>query len=236
VVHFGKNVRDVAAAADLLAAHLRSYLGTWPPRQEVEVIAWPGREEPAWDGALVPAVVVASPEGTVVSVVPSALDATSSAVVGATREDLRLRLGMAVGVGERVSPWVVLRWSGEPAPLEPVGLWVPSSSDGLPEWLKAFPGNVLATFDDETGEYAGGVGIKRHTAWGHELAVGTAEDQRGKGLARRLVAQAGRDVLATGALPLYVHDANNVPSAKVADAAGFPDLGWRLLVAWGNRR
>lgn len=222
------------AAADLLAAHLRAWLGAWPPNQAVQVVAWPGREEPAWDGALIPAAAVTSPEGTVVSVVPAAYEAVAATVAAATGVDFRLGLGMAVGAGERVSPWVVLRWSGDPAPLEPLGRWIPSTSDGLPEWLQAFPGNVLVTFDEETGEYAGGVGLKRHTTWGHEVAVGTAEEQRGKGLARRLVAQAARDVLAAGALPLYVHDPDNVPSAKVADAAGFPDLGWRLLVAWGR--
>jgi hypothetical protein len=41
-------------------------------------------------------------------------------------------------------------------------------------------------------------------------------------------------VLADGAIPLYVHVADNLPSARVADAAGFPDLGWRLLAVWGR--
>jgi hypothetical protein len=44
-----------------------------------------------------------------------------------------------------------------------------------------------------------------------------------------LVAQAARRVLADGALPLYLHEAANAASARVADAAGFPDRGWRLI-------
>jgi predicted GNAT family acetyltransferase len=88
---------------------------------------------------------------------------------------------------------------------------------------------------DEDGSYQGGVGVKPHTEYGVELAVGTDEARRGRGLARRLVAQAARSVLASGRLPLYVHAPDNIPSARVADAAGFPDRGWRLLVAWEGR-
>ena len=50
---------------------------------------------------------------------------------------------------------------------------------------------------------------------------------RGRGLARRLVAQAARRVLEEGAVPTYLHETANVASARVADAAGFPDRGWR---------
>ena len=43
----------------------------------------------------------------------------------------------------------------------------------------------------------------------------------------RLVAQAARRVLDEGAVPTYQHDPANIASARVADAAGFPDRGWR---------
>jgi predicted GNAT family acetyltransferase len=59
------------------------------------------------------------------------------------------------------------------------------------------------------------------------LAVGTVPEARGRGLARRLVAQAARRVLDEGAVPTYRHDFDNVASARVAEAAGFPDRGWR---------
>ena len=52
---------------------------------------------------------------------------------------------------------------------------------------------------------------------------------QGRGLARRLVAQAARRVLDEGAVPTYLHDPANVASAKVADAAGLPDRGWSVL-------
>jgi predicted GNAT family acetyltransferase len=44
-----------------------------------------------------------------------------------------------------------------------------------------------------------------------------------------LVATAAREVLRRGAVPTYLHDVANTASAKVADAAGFPDRGWRVL-------
>ena len=57
----------------------------------------------------------------------------------------------------------------------------------------------------------------------------TAERARGRGLARRLVAQAARRVLAGGALPTYLHAPDNEASARVARAAGFPDRGWQVV-------
>jgi predicted GNAT family acetyltransferase len=69
--------------------------------------------------------------------------------------------------------------------------------------------------------------VKRHDAYGHELAVGTVPGARGRGLARRLVAQAARRVLDEGAVPTYLHERDNLASARVAEAAGFPDRGWR---------
>ena len=80
---------------------------------------------------------------------------------------------------------------------------------------------------DADGDYLAGAGVKRHDAYGHELAVGTVPAARGRGLARRLVAQAARRVLDEGAVPTYLHERDNLASARVADAAGFPDRGWR---------
>jgi predicted GNAT family acetyltransferase len=84
---------------------------------------------------------------------------------------------------------------------------------------------VLIARDDE-GRYLAGVGIKRHDGYGQELSVGTGPAARGRGLARRLVAQAARRVLDEGAVPTYMHALDNLGSARVAEAAGFPDRGW----------
>ncbi|NUS09723.1 MAG: GNAT family N-acetyltransferase, partial [Nonomuraea sp.] len=65
-----------------------------------------------------------------------------------------------------------------------------------------------------------------HDRFGRELSVVTAPEARGRGLARRLVAQAARRVLDEGAVPTYMHAVGNIASAAVAKAAGFPDQGW----------
>jgi predicted GNAT family acetyltransferase len=79
------------------------------------------------------------------------------------------------------------------------------------------------------------VGRKQHDNHGHELSVGTDERHRGRGLARLLVAQAARRVLADGAVPTYLHAFDNIASAHVADAAGFPDRGWRVFELFEGR-
>jgi predicted GNAT family acetyltransferase len=86
---------------------------------------------------------------------------------------------------------------------------------------------VLVVLDGDT--YVAGVGLKRHDDAGREIAVGTEEAARGRGLARRLVAQAARRVLDEGAVPTYLHAPDNIASAKAADAAGFPDRGWSVI-------
>jgi predicted GNAT family acetyltransferase len=92
--------------------------------------------------------------------------------------------------------------------------------------LRPFGGEVLVVLDPDDGGYLAGVGIKRHDGYGHELSVGTAPQARGQGLARKLVAQAARRVLDEGAVPTYLHALDNEASARVAEAAGFPDQGW----------
>jgi len=127
------------------------------------------------------------------------------------------------------------RWTVRPAELEDAGEWLPTSDPRVPSWLHPFNGDVLVAWDDE-GNYGAGVGRKQHDRWGHELAVVTEEALRGRGIARRLVAQAARRVLADGAVPTYLHAFDNPASAHVADAAGFPDHGWQFLALWEERR
>ena len=212
-----------------LAEHLAAYLGAWPPPGDTQVVASRRRLEPAWDGALVLAVVVASPVGTVISVPPAALEEARQLAGQTAAAGFGEALAEAVGAPGRASPWLVLRWSSRPADLPPVGTWVEATRPDLPEWLRPFPPPVLAVFEDD-GTFLAGLGIKPHTGPGQELAVGTETPARGRGLARGLVAQAARKVLAEGGVPLYVHHPANEPSARAADGAGFPDLGWRMLI------
>ena len=108
-------------------------------------------------------------------------------------------------------------------------MWVDTDSPRLPGWLRPFGGQALVVFDDH-GQYLAGVGIKRHDELGHEISVGTEPQARGRGLARRLVAQAARRILDQGRIPTYLHTFDNAASSRVAAAAGFPDLGWSALM------
>ncbi|MDG4792670.1 GNAT family N-acetyltransferase [Micromonospora sp. WMMD1082] len=207
-----------------LHLHLARWLGQWPAGPGLHVVGSGRRARPAWDGRLRPAVAVTAGASTVLSVAPDRV----AAVRELARQPGRLPAALPAAVGH--PGWAVhddvFRWSLLPAPLPDVGEWVPSVSAGLPSWLRLFDRSVLVVRDDR-GRYLAGVGIKRHDRHGHELAVGTVPAARGRGLARRLVAQAARRVLDDGAVPTYLHDRRNVASARVAEAAGFPDRGWR---------
>ena len=214
-----------------LERHLATWLGAVPPGLGLLVTTSPSRTSPGWDGRVQPTAGVASPDGAVLSVPPDRVDA----VVGVADDldGLRAasrdgRLGDALGwPGARLFEGV-FRWSEAPTALPDAGEWVPVDDPRVPPWLLPFGGEVLMAFDG-AGAYVAGVGIKVHDAHGQELAVVTEEAAQGQGLARRLVAQAGRRVLDRGAVPTYLHADANVRSAKVADAAGFPDRGWRIL-------
>jgi GNAT superfamily N-acetyltransferase len=189
---------------------LDEWLGRWPPASGRDVVVSELRAAPGWDGHVRLVQGVADADGHwVVSVAPEL----------AGRADPLAGLTLFEGV---------FRYTEAPADLEPAGEWVPAIGDGVPQWLRPFGHDVLVAFDGD-GSYLAGVGIKRHLPSGWELSVGTDEQARGQGLARRLVATAARYALDHGAVPIYLHADANLASAKVADAAGLADRGWRVL-------
>ncbi len=218
----------------LLAAHLREWLGRWPPDAPVQVVGAAVRAAPGWDGRYHPVVGVSDPEaGTLLSVPVGQQSAIAHLVDGALDlERLSAPIAAAVGRPEARLHRGVFRWSTAPAQLPEVGVWERAAEPGMPQWLRPFGGEALVTRDRD-GRYLAGVGLKRHGERGWEIAVGTEPAARGAGLARRLVAQAARRVLAEGRIPTYQHDPANLASARVADAAGFPDRGWTSLGLFG---
>jgi GNAT superfamily N-acetyltransferase len=213
----------------ILASHLRTRLGRWPPADPLDVVGFPARQLPGWDGTVHPAVAVGGPGGTVLSVPPDRVERVRSL---AARSPAALRRGLPRAVGRRsliTQEWV-FRWSTEPAALPDAGVWTSVSSPAVPDWMVPFGGEVLLALGTD-GAFLAGVGIKRHDRYGAELAVVTAAAARGRGLGRRLVAQAARRVLDEGAVPTYLHDAGNLASARLATAAGFPDRGWTAFGA-----
>lgn len=210
----------------VLVRHLELWVGGWPPARPVRVVANPRRALPAWDGAVAPVAGVVTDTGdAVLGLAPDDADT----VVREPLDDLdALLAALPRLIGrEGVAGRGVFRWSTDPAPLPDAGIWVPVDDPRVPQWLHPFGGEVLLALDGDT--YLAGVGVKRHDGFGRELSVGAEPHARGRGLARRLVAQAARRVLAEGAVPTYLHDPDNVASARAATAAGFPDLGWQVL-------
>jgi GNAT superfamily N-acetyltransferase len=211
---------------DRLTAHLRSWLGEWPPDGPgLHVVGSERREQPGWDGRIHPAIGVASPAGAVLSVPRDAVSDVQA--LGRTFDEVVAGVPAAIGHPGGLLGRAAFRWCELPADLPDAGEWVPTDDPRLPEWLRPFNGPVLVAWDEE-GRYAAGVGRKQHDRYGHELSVGTEGPLRGRGLARRLVAQAARRVLTDGAIPTYLHAFDNVASARVAEAAGFPDRGWEV--------
>jgi GNAT superfamily N-acetyltransferase len=237
-----------------LAAALQDWLGRWPPRAALDVVGARRRAEPGWDGRLHPAVGLARTDAMVLSVPPDRVEAVValSGPGPIDRRRLRTGVGRAVGGPRHRLLEYVFRWSTAPAPLPDCGIWVSAEGADVPIWLRPFGGHVLVA-RDAAGRHLGGVGIKRHTPLAHELAVAVAQEARGRGVGRRLVAQAARHVLDTGAVPLYMHARTNAASGRLAEAAGFPEDGWhmyevadeaprlpvrlaRRAVAWPRRR
>ncbi|AVT37217.1 GNAT family N-acetyltransferase [Plantactinospora sp. BB1] len=204
--------------------HLVTWLGQWPAGGSLDVVGSERRIQPGWDGEPHPVVGIGNSLGVVLSVPPdrvAAVRALGARPVAALLAELPTVLDLPGWVGYRA----VFRFTLAPAPLPDGGEWVDAGDAVVPPWLRPFGGEVLVVRDSDGG-YLAGVGIKRHDGYGHEIAVGTEPAGRGRGLARRLVAQAARRVLDEGAVPTYLHDPGNLASARVAEAAGFDDRGW----------
>jgi len=218
---------------DVLAEHLRAWLGAWPPTGPLTVTTAAGRVEPGWDGIVHPVFGVEDATGAVVSVPPGVLHEADQMAAQGGFDALARGLGPLLGRPGDALQAGVFRWTMDPTPatvLPDAGTWRSLDEPLVPEWLHPFGSEILiATVD---GVYASGVGLKRHDDYGWELAVGTDPPFTGRGLARRLVAQAARRVIDEGRVATYLHDPANVASARVAEAAGFPDRGWKVLGLW----
>lgn len=125
---------------------------------------------------------------------------------------------------------VVYRWLSPTevvADLDDIGDWHPRRRTDDSAWLDPFNGGVLVA--TVGGRHAGAVGLKAHDDHVAEIAVVVSSERRESGVARRLVAQATRAILASGRSALYLRLPDNMPSARVAEAVGYHDEGWRLL-------
>ena len=238
---------DLTVVPDALLAHWATWTGATdaelavlgaPGPPTVVVVSSAGRSRPGWDGAIHAVTGIADPIGNAVVSVPPGYGERARALVtgGGDVDALRAALPGLMRLPGHVVYRGVCRWAVDVPSAEvlpDVGEWLPAEDPRVPHWLKPFGGEVLVVLDDDV--YVAGVGLKRHDEHGQEISVGTEEAARGRGLARRLVAQAARTLLAGGVIPTYLHDPANAASAKVADAAGFPDRGWTAIGIAGPR-
>lgn len=222
---------------EVLVRHLASWVGSWPPpRRGLHVVAAPALAGPSWDGAVRPLRGVTTPDRGVIGVAPDLHGVVArhldGIAVDALDRDLRSRVAEEAAPG-RVLGRGVMRWSTTAPGTDEqpdAGEWVDPADDRVPDWLLPFNDTeVLVAWDDD-GAYGAGVGIKVHDEHGAEVAVVTEPALRGRGLARRLVAQAMRRVVGRGQVVTYLHAPDNTASARVAEAVGLPDPGWSV---WG---
>jgi GNAT superfamily N-acetyltransferase len=221
----------VGALPEGLVAHLTGWTGGWPPALPATVTGNPRNADAGWDGRIHPVTgVVDRAGGALIGVPPDYATAAKDAALrsGSDLVGLLRTLPALLDRPQHVVYTGTFRWTTTPTRLADAGEWIDADAPEVPDWLHPFGGRVLVARNDG-GRYLAGVGIKRHDGHGHELSVGTEPEARGRGLARRLVAQAARALLDVGIVPTYLHDPVNVASARVAEAAGFPDLGWRVL-------
>lgn len=215
-----------------LFLHLVTWLGQWPPHGGLHIVGSDRRTTPGWDGRVYPLVGVGDRDrGVILSVPRDKVGPIRAAIEGRPLDAAFAEVPAAMGHPRGQVFRGVFRYStapAAPADLPDAGVWTPIDDPVVPPWLKPFGGDVLLATDPGTGEYLAGVGIKRHDRYGREISVGTEPAARGRGLARRLVAQAARRIIADGGVPTYLHATDNHASAKVAEAAGFPDRGWSV--------
>jgi GNAT superfamily N-acetyltransferase len=205
-----------------LVDHLSTWLGAWPRTTGVlHVVGAEQRNLPGWDKQLHSVIGVIGPDVGVISVPPDRADDVRRRAEGLPLDPEVIAAALRFETG-------FFRYCDRPTTTPDTGEWVPTTDARIPQWLTPFNGDVLVAWDDD-GHYGAGVGRKQHDRFGHELSVGTEPSLRGRGHARLLVATAARRVLADGAIPTYLHAYDNYASGKVAEAAGFPDRGWRVL-------
>ena len=216
-----------------LTAFLTSRLDTWPPGQPLELRGCHLRDEPRWDGKVVPFLGIESPHGTVITYSPTIFPNGSTLDPVTVEDELgtsdsHITIPALFGHPEMHFGRGVFRYLHGFVDLPEIGEWVDPLDSRLPEWLHPFNGGVLAHWADD-GTYAAGVGLKQHNDYGIEISVGTNPAHRGKGLAQALVAQSARAIWDRGAIPLYLHGTHNAASARVAEKAGFPERGWHII-------
>ena len=105
------------------------------------------------------------------------------------------------------------------------GVWLADDDPRRPAWLEKYTGGIVAVLHDDA--VVAVAARKRHDRWAHELMVDTMPGFRNRGYSRALAAQMVGWIVAEGALPFSARRPDNAPAAKVGDAIGLVDHGFR---------
>jgi hypothetical protein len=179
-------------------------------------------------GASLPVRAFLHQHGAAIAVVPGHAALVRSLL--GMHADVRATLAAVAGrLSARVA--VTAARTGVEIPPPAVEVTVIRATDPrLPEWVVGyFSGHAWVVLDGDGGVLSTAV-LKRYDARLREIAVGTTERARGRGLARAVVAAAARAVLAEGRAVLYLHDERNRASARVAEAVGLTEIGRLAMV------
>jgi uncharacterized protein (DUF1501 family) len=131
---------------------------------------------------------------------------------------------VATASGAQHYSWVVRTGVAIPEPSAEVTV-LDATDPRLPDWVVGhFTGEAWVVLGDD-GQVLSTAVLKRYDERLREISVGTAEEARGRGLAKAVTAAAARAVLAAGRAVLYNHDAENHTSARVAEAVGLHEFG-----------
>jgi predicted GNAT family acetyltransferase len=131
---------------------------------------------------------------------------------------------VAAAGGAQHYSWVVRTGVAIPEPSAEVTV-LDATDPRLPDWVVGhFTGEAWVVLGDD-GQVLSTAVLKRYDDRLREISVGTAEEARGRGLAKAVTAAAARAVLAEGRAVLYNHDAENHTSARVAEAVGLHEFG-----------
>lgn len=210
-------------------------------RPGVHVLAHPRRERASWCGYGLPLLLLQRTGTTVVSAEePLLTDAMRLAGDGSQDLDPEsidrlLQLAREAHAGAKELSGYALYCEPEdfrPRTGGPVEQLTPDASE-WGEMRKHFDGPVFVSraVDGHVASWAA-VKLKDPSVW--EIAVTTDEPFRGRGLAKLVVSAAARHILESGRVPLYVHDAPNVASARVAHALGFTRFARAAYVSVGR--
>lgn len=173
---------------------------------------------------------VATPSSVLLWVAPVRRAAVASVAGPLPAAAVRQAVAAAAGRPEVTLGRGVFRWTRRVAGrrlLPDAGEWGEHHDARPPVWLHPFNYGPVPVAWDGAGNYAAGVGIERHDAIGHELAVVTTTQQRGRGLARRLVAQAARRVLDEGGVGVTGACRRRRPGSRSLGPGGRPSPGRR---------